>query len=57
MFASGKSKISATADLPENLTVEQFRRDYGGVGRRHYRQTVNEIETRLNVCAALSPPR
>lgn len=45
------------ADLPENLTVEQFRRDYGRVGSRRYRQMVKEIETRLDRCAALSPPR
>jgi hypothetical protein len=43
------------ADLPENLTVEQFRRDYGGVGSREYRQMTDEIEARLDRCAALSP--
>jgi hypothetical protein len=45
------------ADLPENLTVEQFRRDYGGVGSQRYRQKVSEIETRLDRCDALSPPQ
>jgi hypothetical protein len=44
------------SDLPENLTVEEFRRDYGGVGTQRYRQTVREIEARLDRCAALSPP-
>ena len=43
------------ADLPENLTVEQFRRAYGGVGSPRYRQQVDEIETRLDPCPALSP--
>jgi len=43
------------ADLPENLTVEQFRRDYGSVGSKRYRQTVAGIEARLDRCAALSP--
>ncbi len=43
------------ADLPENLTVEQFRRDYDGVGSERYHQQVEEIETRLDRCAALSP--
>jgi hypothetical protein len=43
-------------DLPENLTVETFRRDYGGVGSKRYRQTVAEIEARLDRCAALSFP-
>ena len=46
----------AVADLPENLTVEQFRRDYGGVGAQPYRQVINEIDARLDRCAALSPP-
>lgn len=44
------------ADLPENLTVEQFRRDFGGVGSLRYRQKVAEIEERLDRCAALVPP-
>jgi hypothetical protein len=44
------------ADFPENLTVEQFRRDYGGVGTQRYRQTVSEIDTRLDRCAALVAP-
>jgi len=44
------------ADLPENLTVEQFRRDYGGVGTQRYRQVMDEIETRLDSCAMLSYP-
>ena len=42
-------------DLPEKLTVEQFRRDYGGVGSPRYRRMVEAIETRLDRCAALSP--
>ena len=45
------------ADLPENLTLEQFRRDYGEVGSQRYRQKVSEIEARLDGCVALSPPR
>jgi hypothetical protein len=44
------------SDFPEHLTVEQFRRDYGGVGTQRYRQTVSDIDTRLNRCAALAPP-
>ena len=43
------------ADLPENLTVEQFRRDYGGVGSPRYRELAAEIEARLDGCAGLSP--
>jgi hypothetical protein len=45
------------ADLPENLTTEQFRREYGSVGSQRYRQKIGEIETRLNYCVALSPLR
>lgn len=43
------------ADLPENLSVEQFRRDYDGVGSQAYRQKIRDIETRLDRCAAISP--
>ena len=43
------------ADLPENLTTEQFRHEYGSVGSQRYRQKVSEIETRLKHCVALSP--
>jgi hypothetical protein len=45
------------ADLPENLTTEQFRREYGSVGSQRYRRKVTEIENRLMQCVALSPPR
>ncbi|MCL4787685.1 MAG: hypothetical protein KJ070_12970 [Verrucomicrobia bacterium] len=49
--------MPTTADLPESLSAEQFRHDYGGVGSKRYRQTVSEIEARLNRCAALSAPQ
>jgi hypothetical protein len=42
------------ADLPENLTTEQFRAEYGGVGTQRYRQMIADIEVRLERCAALS---
>lgn len=42
------------ADLPENLTVEQFRKAIGLVGSPKYRELTNEIETRLNSCAWLA---
>jgi hypothetical protein len=45
----------AAADLPENLTVDQFRALYGGVGSQNYRQEVSRIQARLDRCAALSP--
>jgi len=44
------------ADLPEDLTVEQFRRDYGSVGSPRYRQMTADIEARLDRCLGLSPP-
>jgi hypothetical protein len=42
------------ADLPEHLTVERFRQEFGGVGSQRYRKTVGEIESRMDLCAALS---
>ena len=42
------------ADLPENLTTEQFRAIYGGVGSQRYRQVVGDIEARLDRCPVLS---
>jgi hypothetical protein len=42
------------SDLPENLTLEQFREKYGGAGSPRYRETMGEIEMRLNRCAALN---
>jgi len=41
-------------DLPENLTTEQFRASYGGVGSQRYRQMLGDIEARLDRCSALS---
>jgi hypothetical protein len=41
-------------DLPENLTVEEFRSRYGGVGGPRYREQLEVIEQRLNQCAALA---
>lgn len=43
------------ADLPENLTVEAFGRDYGGVGDQRYRRMMREIEARLDRCPGLVP--
>ena len=41
------------AHLPENLTVEQFRRDYSGVGSQRYREQVDTIDKLLDRCAGL----
>jgi hypothetical protein len=43
------------AGLSENLTVEQFRSEYGAIGSKLYLQKIVEIESRLDNCAALSP--
>jgi hypothetical protein len=43
-------------EVRENLTVEQFRRDFGGVGTARYRFETHKIETDLDRCAALSFP-
>lgn len=45
-----------TADLPESLSVEQFRKDYGRVGGPRYRQLAEEIEARLDTCPGLARP-
>jgi hypothetical protein len=42
------------SDLPENLTTEQFRRIYGGVGTPIYLRKIKEIEARLDLCRGLT---
>ncbi len=49
------SFLPSIADLPENLTTEQFRSQYGAAGSQRYRDKINEIESRLDSCVALSP--
>lgn len=46
--------LPAAHDLPENLTLEDFRRDYGGVGAAPYRRIVAKIEARLDACPGLA---
>lgn len=41
------------SDLPEGLSPEQFRNQYGGVGGRGYRRTLQEIDRRLSRCSGL----
>jgi hypothetical protein len=41
------------SDLPEGLTPEQFRSQYGGVGGRDYRRMLQEIDRRLSKCSGL----
>jgi hypothetical protein len=43
------------ADLPMNMSAENFRSEYGTVGSKAYRKQISEIETRLDSCEALTP--
>jgi len=43
-----------TLDLPENLTVEDFRRNFDHVGSEKYRFEIAEMEAALESCEALS---
>ncbi len=47
----------AVEGLTENLTPEQFRRDFGGVGSPRYREVLADIEARLDRCAGLTVRR
>ncbi len=47
--------LPSIADLPENLTTEQFRSQYGAVGSQRYRDKITAIESRLDSCVALFP--
>jgi hypothetical protein len=40
--------------FPENLSIEQFRHNFGSVGSKRYQSTVGEIEGALDRCSALS---
>jgi hypothetical protein len=42
-----------TVDFPENLTVEEFRRSFGGVGSQRYRNEIKIIEAQLDTCKAI----
>lgn len=42
------------ADLPEGLTEQEFKANYGGVEGRRYREVANEIERRVKSCEILS---
>lgn len=44
----------SVSDLAENLSVDAFRRDYGAVGAERSRAKIDEIDARLDGCAALT---
>lgn len=52
---SPEDLFPAEADFPENLTVEQFRARFGGVGTQRYYEMTREIERALDGCVALTP--
>jgi hypothetical protein len=41
------------SDLPDGLSADQFRSQYGGVGGRGYRSMLQEIDRRLSRCSGL----
>lgn len=43
-------------DFPENLSLEEFRRDFGSIGSERYRLEITRIEHELDRCSALAPP-
>ena len=43
----------SAADLPEGIPDLRLQTEYGGVGGMKYRQLIEEIERRLQPCAAL----
>ncbi len=45
------------ADLPEELTEQEFQRRFGGVGGRNYQQMLSDIEARLDRLALLTVAR
>ncbi len=47
--------LPEVADLPENLSTEEFQRVYGSVGSESYQLLIDEIELRLDSSNVLSP--
>jgi hypothetical protein len=44
----------STLEFPENLTLEEFRKRFGGVGSYRYGMEIRKIDGELDRCAALS---
>jgi hypothetical protein len=51
---SMKDFFPLEVQFPENLSMEEFRHNFGNVGSERYQSTVNEIEAALDHCSALS---
>ena len=44
--------LTRADDLPEGIRDEELQRRFGGVGGAGYKALINEIEQRVNRCAA-----
>jgi len=51
---SEKDFFPSLVQFPENLSMDEFRRDFGSVGSERYQSTVSEIDAALETCSALS---
>jgi hypothetical protein len=51
---SRKDFFPLEVQFPENLSLEEFRHNFGSVGSERYQSKVNEIEAALDRCSALS---
>ncbi len=51
--ASEHDLFPDVADLPENMSAQQFRKSFGAVGSTAYKQVLSEIEKRLDATALL----
>jgi hypothetical protein len=55
LAAAPAEVFPAASSLPENLTTEEFRRQFGGVGDERFGAKVREIEAQLDRCPGLRP--
>jgi hypothetical protein len=51
---SEKDFFPSLVQFPENLSIDEFRRDFGSVGSERYQSTVGKIDAALETCSALS---
>jgi len=51
---SEKDVFPSQLRFPENLSMAEFRRDYGNVGSPRYQSMVSQIDAALDSCSALS---
>lgn len=51
---SSKEFFPLEVQFPENLSIEEFKRNFGRVGSERYKSMASEIEASLDRCSALS---